>query len=100
MKYTLCYAQAKLKAVKGKRLQGNTGIVHLSIVRWNLLKRNSFKEKRKQADRGIDFCIVFVVDYFIRDQFTFLAKVNVRVKHFSVCNLHLMENSKFLKHVT
>ena len=26
--------------VKGKRLRGNTGIVHLSIVRWNLLKRN------------------------------------------------------------
>ena len=38
MKYTLYYAQAKLKAVKGKRLQGNTGIVHLSIVRWNRLK--------------------------------------------------------------
>ena len=28
MKYTLYYAHAKLKAVKGKRLQGNTGIVH------------------------------------------------------------------------
>ena len=66
MKYTLYYAQAKLKAVKGKRLQGNTGRVHLSIVGWNLLKRSSFKEKRKQADRGIDFCIVFVIDYFIR----------------------------------
>ena len=39
-KYTLYYACAKLKAVKGKRLRGNTGIVHLSIVRWNLLKRN------------------------------------------------------------
>ena len=38
--YTLYYAHAKLKAVKGKRLRGNTGIVHLSIVRWNLLKRN------------------------------------------------------------
>ena len=40
MKYTLYYAQAKLKAVKGKRFQGDRGIVHLSIVRWNLLKRN------------------------------------------------------------
>ena len=40
MKYTLYYAQAKLKAVKGKRLQGNTGIVNFGIVRWNLLKRN------------------------------------------------------------
>ena len=28
MKYTLFYVHAKLKAVKGKRLQGNTGIVH------------------------------------------------------------------------
>ena len=57
--YTLYYADPKLKAVKGKRLRGNTGIVHLSIVRWNLLKRNilSYEEKRKQADRGIDFCI-------------------------------------------
>ena len=49
---------------------------------------------------GIEFCIVFVIGYFIRDQFTFLAKVNIRVKIFSVCNLHLMENSKFLKHFT
>ena len=40
MKYTLYYAHAKLKSVKGKRLRGNTGIVHLSIVRWNLLRRN------------------------------------------------------------
>ena len=42
----------------------------------------SYKKKRKQADRGIDFCIVFVIDYFTRDQFTFLAKVNIRVKIF------------------
>ena len=40
MKYTLYYAHAKLIAVKGNRLRGNTGIVHLSIVRWKLLKRN------------------------------------------------------------
>ena len=39
MKYNLCYAHATLKAVKGKILGGNTGIVHLSIVRWDLLKR-------------------------------------------------------------
>ena len=52
------------------------------------------KKKQFQGD-----CIVFVTDYFIRDQFTFSAKVNIRVKIFSVCNLHLMENSKFLKHV-
>ena len=38
--YTLYYAHAKLKALKGKRLRGNTGIVHLSIERWNLLKGN------------------------------------------------------------
>ena len=36
--------------------------------------------------------VVFVIDYFIRDQFTFLAKVNIRVKVFSVCSLHLMGN--------
>ena len=41
-----------------------------------------------------------LIDYFIRDQFTFLAKVNIRVEMFSLCNLHLMENSKFVKHVT
>ena len=44
--------------------------------------------------------VVFVIDYFIRDQFTFLAKVNIRVKSFSVYSLHLMENSMFVKHVT
>ena len=40
------------------------------------------------------------MDYFRRDQFTFLAKVSIRVKIFSLCSLHLMENSLFVKHVT
>ena len=102
MKYTLYYVHAKLKAVKGKRLQGNTGVVHFSIVRWNLLKRNiKLQGEKKTADWGIDFCIEqsknkirkgpcyicgvnFVINYFIRDQFTFLAKVNICVKRFSV----------------
>ena len=44
--------------------------------------------------------VVFEIDSFMRDQFTFLAKVNIRVKMFSVCSLHLMENSMFVKHVT
>ena len=44
--------------------------------------------------------VVFVIDCFMRDQFTFLAKVSIRVKIFSVCSLHLMENSLFVKHVT
>ena len=44
--------------------------------------------------------VVFVVDYFIRDRFTFLGKVNIRVKIFSVCSLHLMEDSMFIKHFT
>ena len=39
-------------------------------------------------------------DYLIRDQFSFLADVNISVKIFSVCSLHLMENNKFVKHVT
>ena len=41
--------------------------------------------------------VVFEIDSFMRDQFTFLAKVNIRVKMFSVCSLHLMENSMFVK---
>ena len=40
--------------------------------------------------------VVFVIDYFIRDQFTFLAKVNIRVKMFSMCSLHLMENKQYV----
>ena len=65
MKYTLYYAQTKLKAVKGKRLQGNTGTVNFSIVKWNLSKRNiQLQGERKQADRGIDFCIVFVTSAY------------------------------------
>ena len=44
--------------------------------------------------------VVFVIDYFTRDQFTFLAKVNICVEIFSVCSLHLMENSMFVKHVS
>ena len=44
--------------------------------------------------------VVFVIDYFIRDQFTFLAKVNIRIKIFSMCSLHLMGNSMFVEHVT
>ena len=51
MKYTLYYARAKLKAVKGKRLQGNAVIVHLSIVRWNLLKRNIWLQVEKKTVR-------------------------------------------------
>ena len=39
MKNNLYYAHATLKVGKGKKLRGNTGIVHLSTVRWNLLKR-------------------------------------------------------------
>ena len=40
-------------------MRGNAGIVHLSIVRWNLLKKKkiSYQEKRKQVDRDTDFCI-------------------------------------------
>ena len=58
---------------------------------------NSIKIKQEKAPV---ISVVFVIDYFIRDQFTFLAKVNIRVKIFSVCSLHLMENSMFVKHVT
>ena len=50
MKYTLYYARAKLKAVKGKRLRGNTGIVHLSIEMKPLEKKHlvtSRKENRQ-----------------------------------------------------
>ena len=39
MKYTLYYVRAKLKAVKGIRLRGNTGIVHLSIEMEPALKK-------------------------------------------------------------
>ena len=48
MKYTLYYAHAKLKAVKAKRLRGNTGIVHLSVVRGNLLKKKHLFSRRKK----------------------------------------------------
>ena len=44
--------------------------------------------------------VVFVIDYFVRDQFTFLAKVNIRANIFSVSSLYLMGNSMFVKHVT
>ena len=86
-------------------------LVVVNLVKLHLT-RFSYKEKRKQ---GIDFCfeqykneirkgpviyVVFVIEYFTRDQFTFLAKVNIRVKMFSVCSLLLMENGMFVKHVT
>ena len=41
------------------------------------------KEKRKQTDRDIDFYI---------EQY--------KIKFFSVCSFHLMENSMFVKHVS
>ena len=50
MKYTLYYARAKLKAVKGKILGGNTGIVHLSIEMEPVKKKHlvtSRKENRQ-----------------------------------------------------
>ena len=116
MKYTLYYAHSKLKAVKGKRLQGNTGMGHLSIVRWNLLKETfSNKEKRKQADRGIDFCIEQYKNKIrkgpcyiccVCNRLLYKRSVHIFGKSkyscqiFSVCSLHLMENSMFVKHVT
>ena len=36
--FILC--SCKIESSERKRLQGKTGIVHLSIVRWNLLGRN------------------------------------------------------------
>ena len=53
MNYTLLYVHAKLKAVKGQRLRGNTGIVHLGIVRWNLLKRNIELKGEKYGGRAL-----------------------------------------------
>ena len=47
MKYTLYYAHAKLKAVKGKSLRGNTGIVHFSI-KIEPLKKNILVISRKE----------------------------------------------------
>ena len=44
--------------------------------------------------------VVFAINYFTRDQFTFQAKVNICVEIFSVCSLHLMKNSMFVKHVS
>ena len=44
MKYTLYYAHAKLKAVKGKKLRGNKAIVHLSII----LKKKHLVTRRKE----------------------------------------------------
>ena len=58
---------------------------------------NSIKIKKEKVPV---IYFVFVIDYFIRDQFTFLVNVNIRVKIFSVCSLHLMENSMFVKRVT
>ena len=119
MKYPLYYAHAKLKAVKGKRLQGNTGILHLSFVRWNLLKKKTFnyKVKRKRADQGIVFALnsikyknkIRIGSFYIccvcnrllyKGSVHIFGKANTRVKIFSVCSLHLMENSIFVKHVT
>ena len=50
MKYTLYYARAKLKAVKGKRLRGNTGIAHLSIPCCEMepLKKKHLVTSRKE----------------------------------------------------
>ena len=53
MKYTLPYAHAKLKAVKGKRLRGNTGVVHFSIVSWNLLQKHLVTRKKENRQIGV-----------------------------------------------
>ena len=48
MKHTLYYAHAKLKAVKAKRLRGNTGIVHLGIWELEPLKKKHLVTRRKE----------------------------------------------------
>ena len=52
MKYTLYYAHAKLKAVKGKSLRGNTGIVHFSIEMEPLKKNIQLQVEKKTGTRG------------------------------------------------
>ena len=48
----------QIESSERKRLQGNAGIVHLSIVRWNLLKRNILLQGEKKRRRsGLVFCI-------------------------------------------
>ena len=45
--------------------------------------------------------VVFVIDYFYYKRSVHIfGKVSIRVKIFSLCSLHLMENSFFVKHVT
>ena len=48
MKYTLYYSHAKLKAVKGKRLRGNTGIVHFEYWDTEALKNKHLVTRRKE----------------------------------------------------
>ena len=103
--------------MKRERLRGNTGTVHLSIVRWNLLKRNIYlREEKKTGSSGSRFfalnsiknkigkgpCYICCVcnRLLYKRSVHIFAKVNICVKIFSVCCLHLMENSMFVKHVT
>ena len=113
MKYTLYYAHAKLKAVKEKDCEETQVTVHLSIVRWNLLKRNiQLQGEKKRGRSGLVFCIEQYKNkirkgpcyiccvcnrLLYKRSVGISAKVNIRVKIFSVCSLHLMENSMFVK---
>ena len=85
MKYTLI----KIESSEREKIARKHRYSSFEYCKMEPLKKETFsyKKKRKQADRGIDFCIVFVIDYFTSDQFTFLAKVSIRVKSFSVCKL-------------
>ena len=55
--YTLYYADPKLKAVKGKRLRGNTGMVHfsvhLSIEMEPLEKKHLVKRRNENRQIGV-----------------------------------------------
>ena len=80
------------------------------------LKKEAFsvKEKRKQAGRGIDFCIeqcknkirkgpcyiCCVCNRLLYKRSVHIFGKNIGVKFFSVCSIHLVDNSMFVKHVT
>ena len=53
MKYILYYPHAKLKAVKGKRLRGNTAIVHLSIMIQPLKKKHLVTSRKENRQIGV-----------------------------------------------
>ena len=115
--FILC--SCKIESSEREKIARKHRYTSFEFCEMESLKKKTFnyKVKRKRADQGIVFALnsikyknkIRIGSFYIccvcnrllyKGSVHIFGKANTRVKIFSVCSLHLMENSIFVKHVT